>query len=212
MAILDIKEAVRLGEAEFLCLMSQKVAKPNGIFFEVGSWKGYSSAFIGTIAKKNNCTLYCVDHWNGSSNVPHQTQSPDCLEIFRKNMAWLGLKDTVFPLVMSSAIAGKIVKDNTADFIFIDADHRYESIKEDLDIWWPKLKVGGIICGHDCEWKYDKSSQSNKDSIEKNLSVDFTYETLPYPCHPGVVKAVYEKFGDKYTVIDDTTLWFVVKQ
>jgi len=34
------------------------------------------------------------------------------------------------------------------DFVFIDADHTYESVKKDILAWYPKVKKGGIIAGH----------------------------------------------------------------
>jgi len=48
----------------------------------------------------------------------------------------------------SSTMAGK-VEDDSLDFVFIDADHRYEAVIKDLAAWVPKLKSGGILCGHD---------------------------------------------------------------
>lgn len=41
------------------------------------------------------------------------------------------------------------VKDGTLDFVFIDADHRYAAVLEDMAAWAPKLKPGGTLCGHD---------------------------------------------------------------
>ena len=39
--------------------------------------------------------------------------------------------------------------DETFDLIFIDGDHSYEGCKVDLENWWPKVKPGQILCGHD---------------------------------------------------------------
>ena len=50
-----------------------------------------------------------------------------------------------------SHIAAKDIADESFDFIYIDADHTYEAVKRDLNAWWPKLKVGGLIGLHDYE-------------------------------------------------------------
>ncbi len=61
------------------------------------------------------------------------------------------------------------VPDGFYDLVFIDANHSYENVLEDIKVWLPKIKKGGIICGHDCN------------------HIRF----------PGVKKAVEEVFGDK---------------
>lgn len=40
-------------------------------------------------------------------------------------------------------------EDGMFDFVYIDASHLYEDIKNDLIAWMPKVKSGGLICGHD---------------------------------------------------------------
>ena len=50
---------------------------------------------------------------------------------------------------MTSEQAAHAMPDNTLDFCFIDADHRYEAVNQNIELWLPKIKSGGIICGHD---------------------------------------------------------------
>ncbi len=45
--------------------------------------------------------------------------------------------------------AVKRYKDQSLDFVYIDASHKYEDVKIDLNGWLPKVKEGGLIAGHD---------------------------------------------------------------
>jgi hypothetical protein len=50
---------------------------------------------------------------------------------------------------MYTTEAAKLVPDDSLDFIYIDARHDYCGVREDLREWWPKLRMGGILAGHD---------------------------------------------------------------
>jgi len=52
-------------------------------------------------------------------------------------------------LIMTSTEANKKIKNGSLDLVFIDANHSYENVKEDIGNWLPKIRKGGIICGHD---------------------------------------------------------------
>ena len=56
---------------------------------------------------------------------------------------------TVIPLIMTSSEALKKVEDTSLDFVFIDADHTYEAVKFDIANWYKKLKINGLLAGHD---------------------------------------------------------------
>lgn len=45
--------------------------------------------------------------------------------------------------------AVKCIEDKELDLVFIDANHSYDNAKEDITLWLPKVRSGGILCGHD---------------------------------------------------------------
>lgn len=53
---------------------------------------------------------------------------------------------------MHTDMAAQYVDDASLDFVFIDADHRYPAVADDIKRWRTKLKPGGTLLGHDyCE-------------------------------------------------------------
>lgn len=38
------------------------------------------------------------------------------------------------------------------DFVYIDGNHRYEYVKKDIELYYPKIKIGGVIGGHDFKY------------------------------------------------------------
>jgi len=47
-------------------------------------------------------------------------------------------------------------KNNTYDFIYIDADHVASSVLSDAELSWPLLKTGGIMAFDDYAWGEEK--------------------------------------------------------
>ena len=45
------------------------------------------------------------------------------------------------------------------DFIYVDARHDYCGVKEEIEHYWPILKPGGIIAGHDCNDNFEITDQ-----------------------------------------------------
>eukprot|EP01041_Mallomonas_annulata_P001864 gene1864-3615_t len=48
-----------------------------------------------------------------------------------------------------TTICVKQFSDDYFDFIYVDARHDYKGVLQDITDWWPKLKAGGIMAGHD---------------------------------------------------------------
>jgi predicted O-methyltransferase YrrM len=59
----------------------------------------------------------------------------------------------VTKLKMKSFDASRLFELDSLDFVYIDGNHQYEFIKSDLENYYPRVKKGGIISGHDYEWK-----------------------------------------------------------
>jgi hypothetical protein len=51
-----------------------------------------------------------------------------------------------------SSEASRIVADSYADLVYVDGDHRPEYVLKDLRAWFPKVRMGGVICGDDFNW------------------------------------------------------------
>jgi len=132
-------------------LYSEMVKRfPSGSrFVEVGCWKGKSSAYMAVeiINSHKDIEFFCVDTWQGSVEHEGMKELPLLYDIFLENM--LPVQEHYFPLKMTSLEAAKKFKDKSLDFVFIDASHEYEDVKNDILAWYPKVKEGGVIAGHD---------------------------------------------------------------
>jgi hypothetical protein len=80
-------------------------------------------------------------------------------------------------LVMSSAQASFLVPDGQLDFVYIDGNHSYESVMTDMHCWFPKVREGGLVSGHD--W--------NKYGVRKAVN-EYTDKTKPEISQSGYTK------------------------
>ena len=121
------------------------------VFVEVGSWKAKSISFLAVelLNLKKTVACYAVDTWSGSSE--HQemdiVKEDKLYDLFLSNID--PIKSIVTPIRKPSTQAAKDFADRSIDIIFIDAAHEYEPVKEDIIAWLPKVKIGGILSGHD---------------------------------------------------------------
>jgi predicted O-methyltransferase YrrM len=130
-------------------------------FVEIGSWKGKSSTYMGVeiLNSGKKIRFDCVDTWEGSEehfDKDNPSYEP-LLDIpnglyneFMNNIQ--PIKSVINDIRMKSVGASKLYEDESLDFVFIDAAHDYVSVKEDIEHWFPKIKIGGYIAGDDYVW------------------------------------------------------------
>jgi len=86
------------------------------------------------------------DEYVDRSNVS-QDEFDSYYDQTRERLARHGDRSSIWR--MTSVEAAATVPDHSFDFVYIDARHDYESVKEDLEAWWAKVRPGGILAGHD---------------------------------------------------------------
>lgn len=68
-------------------------------------------------------------------------------------------------MLMSSVEASKFIPDNSLDYVYIDANHSYETVKEDIKCWYPKTK---ILAGHDYTGSHKGVAQAVDEFVASN--------------------------------------------
>ena len=137
----------------------------NSIFVEVGACFGKSTAYMCeqiNLAEKP-ISFYTVDIWQNNDHFLH----------FQRNMIACGVNSLVKPVRAPSTLAALQFLDKSLDFVFIDACHKYNSVKNDILAWLPKMKPGATLAGHDYGAPQCQGVQKAVDEIigKKNYEV-----------------------------------------
>jgi len=132
----------------------------NGKFVEIGCDRGTFSKYILTVNKTS--TLYSVDPYISYDNYIDSINYVTGDNLYNEtNMKLTQEFGDRFKLIREfSNKACNLIPDNL-NFVYIDGNHQYEYVYEDLCLWWEKLAPNGIIVGDDAvdtdETKRDKN-------------------------------------------------------
>jgi len=152
------------GWFDFQLVYEQAVAEaqPGDVLVEVGCWLGRSTAYMGGLIKNAGKPLrfYAIDWGLGSGDttkdkVTHQNTLASNHGVLTgalvANLRDCDVLDFVTPIVCRSTRGAELFADGSLHFAFIDAGHSYEQVTADIEAWWPKIRPGGILAGHDYE-------------------------------------------------------------
>ncbi len=113
---------------------------------EIGVFDGYYSEIL--CREISGLSLYSIDGWDnygGYRNGAYHIELQKALKTAQDRLAKYDCKI----IQEFSKDAVKRFEDESLDFVFIDANHTYQYVKEDIELWTPKVRKGGIVSGHD---------------------------------------------------------------
>jgi len=118
-----------------------------GTAVEIGTLRAdYAAAFL---ARWNGKRLVTVDPFVGNlENYDDTCNTPD--RSGDREIAYNALKgyrERAIMLRDTSEEAVKLFADGCLDFCYIDGNHAL--VDQDIKLWWPKMKSGGLFAGHD---------------------------------------------------------------
>ena len=192
---------------------------------EIGSWLGTGSTqvLLYILGQQPNAGLLCVDTWKGTIGAQqHQDfmAEYDPLATFLYNAERSRGSVDLSVLVSPSLTAAGLIQDASLDLVFIDADHEYEAVKKDIAAWMPKVRRGGILCGHDCEVRVTPQNEAwlrQNRTATRIPSNDSRFSEI----HADCVLAVHDSFGKRAGYTSDakiqlpdgrtgySSIWFV---
>ena len=162
--------------------------KDNFVMAEIGCYDGSTTRSYIDFIKENNGHVHIVDWFLGNEKVdigPHQFKQTDSVYLdfcnkFQEYKEWM----TIHKKDSHNGI--QEIPDNSLDLCFIDADHGYGNVYKDIELSIPKIKKGGILCGHDHDLNL----------FSPNMIEDerWLHEDAVNGIHFGVMKAVYDFF------------------
>ena len=154
------------------------------VMAEIGSFQGTSTQLFSLFAK----TVYSVDCYD--YHVPPTGRIPEMDEMFIEAEKIFIQRTSdianIIKIKKTSTDAALDFEDNSLDCVYVDAEHLYDYIREDVRTWKDKIKNGGILCGHD----WDHNHAASIDSILKEFSL----------------------MNDTFTIYSDTSWSVVIKK
>ena len=148
-----------------------KYMPKNSVCAEIGVWRGdFSNRILHLVSPKE---LHLIDPWKFQSEYPStwfggvkvksQSDMDNIYNQLVKNLA--KYQNVIFHRDFSQKAVDDF-KDNYFDWVYIDGNHFYDYVKQDLELYLGKVRTGGFICGDDYEW-IDEGDYPVKKAVEE---------------------------------------------
>ena len=161
----------------------------NGVIMEIGTYCGKSSIYLSVGAKKNNQTVFTLDHHLGSEEhqineeyfdkeiYDYSEERVNTLPLLIQNINHFKIQNIV-PIISESTKAS-INWDTNLGILFIDGGHSFESANNDYTYWESKIIKGGVLIIHDIFENPSEGGQAPYEIYQKALKNNYkVYERV----------------------------------
>ena len=132
---------------------------------EIGVKKGKFTSYLLNAYPK--LMMHVVDPWENQPGANEDYTEWNWIKIYNEYFENIKtVRDRIIEHRDYSKNVAPMIPDGQLDFVFIDAQHDYISVRQDIELWGPKIRKGGLLAGHDYQSRF-----------------------------PGVIAAVNEKFN-----------------
>jgi len=101
---------------------------------------------VNILNQMPEANMYFIDCWDAVGSRTKEIQKKWYASSMEKLNAY---GDRVKVIRKWSMDAAKDFKDESLDFVYIDGDHRFDAVIQDIITWSKKVRIGGIVSGHD---------------------------------------------------------------
>lgn len=144
---------------------------------EIGSYAGESAeVFISSLKIRK---LYCIDPWEGGYDLKDKASSSDMgqAEKYFDIIAEKYFRQ-ILKLKLSSSQAVNFFSNEMLDMVYLDGNHSFEAVYNDIGIWLPKVKTNGILAGHDVKWRGVKKALVRRNLVIEEVFVDSSWISI----------------------------------
>ena len=130
-----------------IIMMKERFKQRLLIGVEIGVSLGLNAESI--LKELNIEKLYLIDIWINYLNSKHDKSTESMTKDYKLVLKKFRNNNKIEIIKDYSINAVKNLNDNSLDFVYIDGNHSYQYVYKDIEVWTPKVKIGGVIAGHD---------------------------------------------------------------
>jgi predicted O-methyltransferase YrrM len=155
------------------------------VVVELGTWRGASAIAMARVVRRWGGTVTCVDTWMGDVNGGIAPGPPSMLSECARNIVAAGVSPSI-RLIPALTVEAAQWWTGPIDFLYIDADHTYASVKADLAAWTRHVRPRGLFAGDDYRNPMYPGVQQAWDEFETTTGWTVHRVDTPHTDPPGM--------------------------